>query len=340
MREKKVVRMVMVASVVVMMSAIAQAGNIALQSYGGTSLFTKYGPHRNSDWSQWNLFDSDTSTVAAYTSAEGTTSFARHWWKDVTINSITLYKSQYSEHENYESNIIIRHHTSSGWVEDYNGTSIYSDSITVNFSSPVTADAVEVVGTAATNRYLKFKELVVDGTTSGSAVTPINIGDVSYGGTWSCSRSTSEAAKMFDSDPNTAGVAVLYTGTPGWVERHWDHPMRIDEIATAVDGYYGNYAGDLAKIQYWDDNAGKWVDIPDTSISAAHSNLGSSGVSEKWFKGVHFETPIYTSGIRLDGITGTSGQYVDVNEVWIYQVPEPATVGLLAFGALGLIHRR
>ncbi len=340
MREKKVIWLALVVLVVGGIGGgVVLAENIALQSYGGTSLFTKYGPHVNSDWSQWNLFDGDTTSVAAYSPAEGSTSFARWWWKDVTINSITLYKSNYSEN-NWESNIIIRHHTSSGWVEDFNGTSIYSNTITVTFDTPVTADAVEVIGTAAASRYIKFKELVVDGSASGPAVTPVNIGDISYGGTWNCSRGTSQAEKMFDSDPDTAGVAVLYTGTPGWVERHWDQPMRIDEIATAVDGYYGNYLGNIAKIQYWDDNTNSWVDIPDTAISGRHSNDPNYGVSQDWFKGVHFETPIYTTGIRIEGITGTNGQYVDINEVWIYQIPEPTTIGLLGLGALGLVRKR
>ncbi len=318
---------------------ITHAENIALQSYGGTSLFTKYGPHVDSDWSQWNLFDGDTSTVATYSPVAGKTSFARHWWKNVTINSITLYKSKYSEGE-WESNIIIKHHTNSGWVEDYNGASIYSGTITVNFASPVTADAVEVIGTAGTNRYVKFKELVVDGSASGAAISPVNIGDISYGGTWDCSRGTSAAEKFFDSDENTSSHAVLYKGTPGWVERHWDTPMRIDEIATAVDGYYGNYSGNIAKIQYWDDNTGSWVDIPDTNISGAHSNNPNYGVSQKWFKGIHLETPIYTSGIRIDGITGTYNQFVDINEIWIYQVPEPTTVGLITLGTFGLLRKK
>ncbi len=314
--------------------SITKGDNIALQSYGGTSLFTKYGPHRNSDWSQWNLFDGDTSTVAAYSPAEGTTSFARYWWKNVTMNSITLYKSNVAE-GNYENKIIIKHHTSSGWVEDYNGTSIYSNSIIVNFSSPVTADAVEVIGTAATNKYIKFKELVVDGSAPGAAVSPINIGDISYGGTWNCSRGTSAAEKLFDSDANTSAHVVLYSGTPGWVERHWAQPMRIDEIVTAVDGYYMGYSGEITKFQYWDDNTNSWIDIADTSVSGYHETSANYyGLTEKWFKGVHFEQPIYTSGIRIEGITGTSNQFVDMNEVWIYQVPEPATVGLIAAGAL------
>ena len=301
------------------------AENIALKSYGGTSLYTGpgEGPYYIRTNTQWSLFDGSTTDTLLNTPNHKTNTIARCWYRTVTISNINLYKSSYSSDiyhpGKYEQNIKVRYRHDGLWSNVYDGSSMYSTNITITLSQPVSADALEVEALSPSGKYLYLYDIQVGGTLAGDPVTPENIAVTNYGGSWSANSPYAlDIYKCFDGKVSInseiyAGRVNRYNSTTQYLERVWNKPVRIYEIASSIYATsYANYAN-FDHISYKRASDGVWVELPHTYMF-----FGNGGGTLQWVIGKNFDTPVIATAVRINGFGGSENKWKYIPEVYVY----------------------
>ena len=332
-------KMVVLAGVVVMLCCVSSgfAANIALQTYGGTS-FVSDGQPRQTDGknSQWNSFDGSTGNYGPTVYNGGTLTFQRSWLQDVTLNTVTIYPHKGSGSSYDIKEVMLQSYRSGAWQTDQTWTTYpgMPDTLTYTYSGGVTAQSVRVqveAGTKWGNQRAGFKDIDIDGTLSGSAITPTNLALSSFGGTMTSYsvRNGTTPADAFDGDTGTQ--LIMAPTDDQWVERAWDSAVTVSDILVRGGADSTSHSTQYGDIQYWDGSS--W-------ITAHQGNIYTYGdTGYEW--GCHLDTAVTTTKIRLSNIDSRSNHYTAVSEIFVYGVvPEPTTIGLLLMGFVGFIRRK
>ena len=320
---------IMLVALVVGVSSVALAVNIAPLSNGGT---LHYVTNTNNSYpnsaiklSQTNLVDGDTVTNACRIydhsqAGDPGVGFQRNFYQDVVITNISLHKSDHAENS-YEKRITIDCRTDNGWTNVFDGTSIYVNELEVDLSSdPITANSVMVVGWNASSKALYFRELEVEGPAITAVTSLTNIASLA-----TITGSRSPDASLTDGDPTTGDTVGFGSG---WTQLEWSDKQRIDEIVTNIEGYYSTYYGKINKLEYLDTDDTTWVEYTD-----GYEFVGSHGGSSHhvrdtlWDSGKNFDVPLITKGIKFT-TSGTASQYHDMFEIYVYQklIPPSGTL--------------
>ncbi len=309
--------------------------NIAKWEFGGSAYVVGgHSQYAHKDISL--IFDGSADLLwNRYAYNKGTV--VRTWHQYVTLNRVRVNLGGY--HNSYAQYLAIytRDKNSGSWVKHYEQNVSGYGWYEYQLPSAVETDALKVVATVT--NYNGINEIEAYSPTSITPVNPTNLALQENGGTIETTnkRGGDPWASM---DGDDMSYSYYYNG--GSITRIWDTPVYVSELHV-VAGRHGSIEGAFQGVDYdleiWDLDTNTWKKVQDGSAGFDpfydgkqwHLHLGTS---------VRFDHPILTTKVRISNIQSSSNAG-RVKELVVYgYVPEPATVGLVVLGALGLIKRR
>ncbi len=309
--------------------------NIATMDNGGSCYIV--GGHSSYAWDMSGLFDgSSASTDNRIAANKGTV--VRTWHQYVTLDKIRVNLGRSGSYASYLA-IYTRNQSTGSWDKQYEenlsaGYGWYEHQL----ASPVTTDALKIVATVS--NYNGINEIEAYSPTAITPVNPTNLALQENGG-------TVETASLRGGDPWASmdgdDRSYSYYHNGGSITRIWDTPVAVSEIHV-VAGRHGSIEGAFQGVDYdlevWDSSTSSWKKVQDGSAgfdpfydgNQYHLHLGTS---------VRFDHPIMTTKVRISNIQNGSYDAGRIKELEVYgYVPEPASIGLIAIGALGFIRRK